>query len=107
MTTSHHLFTVSYFIESGCLGAQGAQRIDGFCEFVTIKLKQSFPAFCSWNIKPLIDNQQRHIQYTLNQKTLTLEQAKRYLDTQHQDINSFENNVDDFVIDSIEEYQGR
>jgi len=107
MTIFHHLFTVSYFLESGCLGAQGAQRIDGFCKFVTIKIKQSFPAFCSWDIKPLIDSQQRHIQYTLNQKTLTLEQAKRYLDAQQQDIKLFEDSVDDFVIDSIEEYQGR
>lgn len=107
MSSSKHSFKISYLVEAGCLGAQGIQKIDGFCAFLTQKLNPSFPSFCSWDIRPKVDIHQRHIQYTLNKKKLTIDQATRYLDAHDHNIKTFEDKIDDFVIDLIEEYLGR
>jgi len=107
MPSSEPTFIINYSVEAGCLGAQGTQKIEGFCLFLTQKMAQNFPDFCTWDITPQVDIHQRHIRYTLNNKKLSIEQATRYLDAHNLTIKIFEDKMDDFAIDLIEEYLGR
>ncbi len=98
---------INYYIESGCLGAQGEQKIQHYCQFLTQKLQHIYNDFCTWHVKPLSDLHQPHIQYFIAHKKLSDEQATRYLNALQKNKKKFESQIDDIVIHSIEDYMGR
>lgn len=104
---TQHNFCIFYYIEAGCLGANGAQVVDGFCDFLEKKLNSTHAKLCYWSIQPLSDINLPHFKYVLEDKKLSLEQATRYLEKHQFTLKQFEDDIDDLVIDFIEEYLGR
>ncbi len=99
--------TINYYVEAGCLGEHGEDRIQGFCQFLQLKFNQNQANICSWQVKQLTDIHQPHIQYFLANKKLTNEQASRYLEALKQNKDAFEDNIDEIVIDLIDDYLER
>ncbi len=107
MNLSNNKFCIVYYIEEGCLGAKGSQIIESFCLFLEQKLNPLNDNLCYWRILPLIDINKPHFEYLLLEKKLKPEQATRYLAKFGLNLEQFENNIDNLVIDFIEEYLGR
>lgn len=107
MPTEIATLSVIYFIEADCLGAKGEQKIISFCPFLSQRLNQTKNSPCIWKAQPLIDRQKPHFQYFIIQKKLTSKQAQIYLQALNIDIKSFENSIDELVVDLIDEYLSR
>jgi hypothetical protein len=101
------LFTVTYYVEAGCLGSKGNSLVSDFCLVLKKRLESTNYKFCVWNTQPLTNIDTHHFRYTLNSKTLSEQQATRYLAALKTDIKEFEHSIDDLVVDQIEDYLGR
>ncbi len=99
--------TVIYYVEAGCLGANGDKLIDGFCDFMSLKVNQTNNELCVWSIQVLTDIHKPHIEYFIQQKKLDSRQARVFLKKYGKDIDVFEESIDDLVINTIEDYLGR
>lgn len=99
--------TILYTVEPGCLGPQGDQLIDQFCKFIAEKLNSTFGENCLWIIQYKTHLSAHHIDYQIDNKRLNREQAKQFLHASQKDIEHFENDVDELVVEYIEEFLGR
>lgn len=99
--------TITFRIEPGCLGPEGASHVDRFCQQAQQKLQAIFPAFINWQVVPRHDKTLPELDYGVTGRPLTRDQAGRYLSVFEQDIDQFEEHVFDELPELIDQYFGR
>lgn len=98
---------ITYRIEAGCLGANGKDKVVGFCQYLTQQLNQCYGEFSQWQSAPHTDRKLAHIEYGIQNKSLNSEQVKTYFSLLKQDKDTFEEELEDQVVQFIEDYLGR
>lgn len=91
-------------IEPGCLGPNGKQYVDDFCLFALEKMQLPGSDFIHWEIVPRHDKTVAEIQYGVAGKTLSREQAIRYLNVFGEDIDEFESELQDRLATFIDQF---
>lgn len=99
--------TILFRVESGCLGPEGRDLIDGFCDIAQNKIEQIESDYVHWVITPRTDKTQAETQFEIDGKLLTREQAEKYLGLFSIDIDDLETRLFENITDLVEEYLGR
>lgn len=76
-------------LEPGCLGPEGASKIDEFCQFILDDMNALNTGYISLSVVPRNDKSLPEMQFNVVGKKMTREQAGKYLQT-------FDKNLDDF-----------
>jgi len=99
--------TIIFRVEPGCLGPKGDELIEDFCVYSNSHI-QSFEAeVINWQIVPRIDKSLEEMQYMLNDKRLSEDKAKRYLNMFNKEISQFEENLHEKIADLIDQFSNR
>lgn len=94
--------TLLYRVEPGCLGPQGKQHIDAFCQFAQQQLHA--PDFAIYQFVPRHDKRLPEISYFIAQKRLDTKHVTRYLQHFNQQLTEFENQLEEALAEAIEAY---
>ena len=103
---SEKLF-VTYRVEPGCLGPEGADHISKFCDFAQLELRTLDSDYVVWNIVPRIDKELPEMEYSIVGKRMIFSQAEKYLALFDKSLDKFEGNLSDrlaALIDKFMEY---
>lgn len=95
---------VTILVESGCLGPDGASKIENFCAFAENLFKTFGSTYIEWEFGPRIDKARPEISYKVNNRNLSHQQAAKYLDVFSLEINNFEEQLNDRITFIIEQY---
>lgn len=98
---------IIYQVEHGCLGSQGDTLIEAFCTFATKKLNAKDSNNFNYSIQSRLNIHQHHIHYQINNKRLNREQIIQLLALIQIDIQHFEDQLDEQIVEIIEEFLGR
>ena len=98
---------ITYLVEPGCLGPQGATLIEGFCEFAQSKMSNLDSEFVHWSIVPRYDKSLPEIQYAVTGKGLNQAQANKYLTMFDQNLDDYEGEFADKIASLIGEFAAR
>ena len=99
--------TVLVRVEAGCLGPEGIEKIDSFCEYAQQKFEQNNASFIYWEISPRRDKNLPELQYQINKKNLSSKKAELYLAHFNKCVIEFEEHVHEKIEETIEQYLGR
>jgi len=84
--------TVVFRVEPGCLGPDGKDHVDEFCNFAGKEVESIEPDFVLWNIVPRDDKSLPEMQFRIGNKNLTHDQAEKYLKLFDKSLDDFEEN---------------
>jgi len=98
---------VVFRVEAGCLGPKGKDHIEQFCSFAQVEVEPIDADFVHWEIVPRHDKSLPEMQYNINGKRLTHDQAAKYLDVFKKSLDEFEGHLHDKLDTLIEQFQGR
>lgn len=104
--TDKHKLTVIFRVEPGCLGPEGAGHVADFCLAAKKDLESMDTNLIHWEITPRHDKTLAEMQYKLGNKTLTQDQAKKYLTLFDRDIDQLEMQLHDILTHCIDQYLG-
>lgn len=95
---------VVYRVEPGCLGPEGGRYIVEFCDVAQAVFRSLDSDYVIWDIIPRHDKSLPEIQYSLAGKTLTNEQAEKYLTLCGQVLDNIEGDMGDKLETLITRY---
>lgn len=98
--------TVVLRVEPGCLGPNGKDYVEDFCRFAQEKIQSLDSEFIHWDIVPRHDKTLPEVQYRVSNKTLSHEQAEKYLEVFDRDIDEFEGELQDRLATFIDQFLG-
>jgi len=104
---SNKILIIECRVEAGCLGPTGADLVDGFCEFASIKLQDVNTDNLNWRVVPRQSSSEPEFQYKILDKKFSRQQATKYLEMLGINIAEFESQADDQLIELIEQYMER
>jgi len=109
MSTSEvpHSFTVICRIEPGCLGPEGHSHIDDFCDFLKNNVAFKEHNIAQWEFLPRDSISAPEIQYKIVDKNLSHSMAERYLSAIDNNIDKFEDDLNNKLVTLVEEYFDR
>ncbi len=96
--------SVTYRVEPGCLGPNGKNHIEDFCQFTQKQVETIDADYVHWLITPRYDKSLAELQYNVLGKKMTHQQAIKYLALFDKDLEEFEGHLCDKVSELIEEY---
>lgn len=99
--------TVTYRIEPGCLGPEGASHVDNFCEFAEKRVIELDADFIHWHITPRNDKKLAEMEYHVSRKQLTHDKADKYLRVFGKSLDEFEDHIQGECVGLINQYFGR
>lgn len=99
--------TVTFRVEPGCLGPDGAEHIEGFCKFAKQAVVKLDSDFVRWVITPRYDKTLDETEYKTNNKKLDHDKAEKYVRAFGKELDDFEENLQDKLSVLIDEYLGR
>lgn len=99
--------TVTFRVEPGCLGPDGANHIEKFCKYAKKQVSQLDSDFVRWVITPRNDKSLPETEYKTNNKKLDHDKAEKYLRVFGKELDDFEENLQDKLAELIDEYHGR
>ncbi|MCF2948300.1 hypothetical protein L0668_09300 [Paraglaciecola aquimarina] len=99
--------TVTFRVEPGCLGPDGADHIDGFCKYAKKAVAKLDSDFVRWVITPRYDKSLPETEYKTNNKKLDHDKAEKYLRVFDKELDDFEEHLQDKLSVLIDEYLGR
>jgi len=99
--------TVLFRVESGCLGPDGHNHVEGFCRFAQHRMTAIDADFICWQIVPREDKSKPEMQYQVRAKRLSHDQADRYLQVFGKTLDEFEGHLHEQLVLLIDEYLGR
>jgi len=94
-------------VEAGCLGSKGADHIDAFCEFAQKEYLATDSDYITWQIVPRHDKSLPEMQYRVNNKKISRDQASKYLEVFKVRLGSFEDQMQEKLGMLIERHLGR
>lgn len=98
---------VIFRIEPGCLGPDGADHIEDFCEFARDKIQSQNQEILHWVLIPRYDKSLPELEYQIASKKLTETQAWAYLSAVEQRPEEFEDWLHQKLADFVDEYFSR
>ncbi len=98
--------TVLFRLEPGCLGPDGIDHIDKFCQQAQIEFSTLYSDFVQWEIVPRNDKSLPEMQYKINNKKLSHDKAEKYLLLFDQKLNDFEEQLHKNLAVFIDKYLG-
>jgi len=98
---------VTFRLEPGCMGPQGMEHIEAFCQLAQKKVNETDTEFVEWTIVPRHDKTLPEIEYRLNNKRLSHEKAVKYLNMFEKNLDEFEENLQDKLAVYIDDYLGQ
>jgi hypothetical protein len=96
--------TVTYRVESGCLGPSGASHISAFCEYTQGKIQSLDADYVIWDITPRHDKALPEMQYSVAGKRINHIQAEKYLAVFGKSLDEFEGHLVDKLAGLIDEF---
>ncbi|WP_342807030.1 hypothetical protein [Alteromonas sp. M12] len=99
--------TVTFRVEPGCLGPEGAAHIKGFCKHAKKMVVGLDSDFIRWVIIPRYDKSLPETEYKTNGKRLNQQQAALYLSAFNKKLDDFEAHLDEQLTHLIDSYLGR
>ena len=96
--------TVIFRVEPGCLGPDGRDHVEEFCQFAQKEFNPVDSGFISWNIVPMYDKSLAEIDYKIGNLGLTTDKISRYLDMFGKNSDDFEEDISNKISDLIIEY---
>jgi hypothetical protein len=99
--------TVIFRIEPGSLGPDGVEHVTEFCLFAQTQLQACSVEYLKWFIEPRFDKSLGEINFQLNNKALTQEQAEKYLTVLGESYEHFEDQLENNLEAMIDQYFGR
>ncbi|MDN3380577.1 MULTISPECIES: hypothetical protein [unclassified Pseudoalteromonas] len=94
-----------YRVEPGCLGPNGVQMIEAFCEYANQQL--SAPSFAYYHFTPRFDKSKAERQYSINSKILSEQHAYAYLAHFNTNKDEFEELLDEQLTQAIDSFLER
>ncbi len=98
-------------VEPGCLGPDGENLIDDFCQFAQPRIDlQNTSERVSWTdliiceLSPRRDKSLPEVQYTINTKALSHDKAARYFALFNKRLEEFEHDLNEELSDLIDAY---
>ncbi|WP_306520843.1 hypothetical protein [Rheinheimera sp.] len=107
MSSTAPVLEVIYRVEPGCLGPQGKDYIEDFCNFSQPLVTAHTAGFMRWILVPRFDKSLPEMQCTLAGRTLTPDQAKRYFALFQVDADDLEAELNEQLTLLIDQYFGR
>ncbi|MGY0562526.1 MAG: hypothetical protein ACW7DQ_03545 [Paraglaciecola chathamensis] len=98
---------VTFRVEPGCLGPDGSEHIEGFCQFAKQHVSSLYSDFVRWRIVPRYDKSLPETEYKTNNKRLDHTKAQQYLSAFEQELDTFEAHFHEKLADLIDQYLGR
>lgn len=103
LTTDKKL-KVTFRVEPGCLGPEGANYIVAFCDYAQKHIASLYSDYIIWNIIPRHDKKLPEMEYNVRDKNLSYDQADKYLAIFRQSLEQFECALDDKITLFIDEF---
>lgn len=97
---------VTFRVEAGCLGPEGASLIDGFCNFAQQEVETLDADFVHWEIIPRHDKSLPEMEYKISNKKLSHDKAERYLELFGKELNEFEEHLHEKIAILIDQHLG-
>jgi len=94
-------------MEPGSLGPDGSDYINEFCEFAQLQLQACAAPYINWAIVPRLDKSLAEMEFQLASKKLTSEKAKQYFAVFNENLDHFEDQLEDNLEAIINQYFGR
>ncbi len=98
--------SVTYRVESGCLGPDGTDHVEKFCDFAQKSIQSLDSDYIAWNIVPRSDKNLPEMQYRAIGKKMNHAQADKYLAVFGKSLDEFEIHLSDKLAALINEYMG-
>jgi hypothetical protein len=98
--------TVAFRVEPGCLGPTGDQKVDEFCRYAQKEIISLDADYVIWKITPRNDKSLPEMEYMVNGKRLSHEQAARYLAAFEANLGEFEEHLNDKITQFINDFLG-
>ena len=99
--------TVIFRIEPGSLGSEGMEHVVEFCQFAQTQLQSCSVEYLTWFIEPRFDKTLGEMNFQLNNKALTQDQAEKYLTVLGESYAHFEDELENNLEAMIDQYFGR
>ncbi|MFL0803976.1 MAG: hypothetical protein K6L81_09660 [Agarilytica sp.] len=97
---------VTYRVEPGCLGPEGAKHVVGFCEYAQKNIQSLDADYISWTITPRNDKSLPEMQYNVVGKRMNHAQAEKYLAVFDKSLDEFEGHLEDKLAEFIGTFMG-
>ncbi|MBW8190220.1 hypothetical protein K0504_04150 [Neiella marina] len=99
--------TLTYRVEPGCLGPDGKDHIEGFCQFANRAVSTLDADFVNWQVIPRYDKSLPEMEFSVRGKSLPRSKAEQYLAAIDADLDEFEAHLGDALVRMIEAYRNR
>jgi hypothetical protein len=96
--------TVIFRLEEDCLGPDGIQSVDQFCQHAEDHVSTIDADFVHWVIQARHDASLTEMEYSINHKKLTHDQAAKYLLMFDKQLDDFEAHLHDSLTTLIDNY---
>ena len=93
--------TVIFRVEPGCLGPEGKDHVEGFCQFAQNEFNPIDADFIKWSIVPMYDKSLDEIDYKIGERGLTHDKVNRYLGMFEKEQDAFEEEISSKISDLI------
>ncbi len=94
-TPSNNQLSIIYRLEPGCLGPDGTEKIDAFCQIAQQHFQQQTHLHVGLQLIPRNDKSLPEMEFEFAGKKLNREQAQKYLDLFNEDLETFEHELAD------------
>ncbi|WP_237158852.1 hypothetical protein [Shewanella khirikhana] len=101
------MLLILHRLEPGCLGPDGADHVEQFCQLAEKAIQGLAPEVCQWQLVPRFDKSLPEMSYFLGSKQLTKEQTDRYLEMFSLEIDEFEERFHAKLTQLINQYLAR
>ncbi|MFC3093513.1 hypothetical protein DRW07_04755 [Alteromonas sediminis] len=93
-----------YRIEPGCLGPEGGEHVEAFCDFARKKLKDKHKHFMRWTIKPRYDKGLPELEFQIKNAPISREQAAKFMVAFDVNINAFEEQLEEELAQLVDDF---
>ncbi|QIR14618.1 hypothetical protein [Shewanella aestuarii] len=98
---------ILFRLEPGCLGPDGLEHIEVFCNIAERALQSLNQSVCRWRLTPRYDKSLDEVQYSLAGKVLPLDKAIKYLQACHTEHSQLMGAFEDKLTQLINQYLDR
>ncbi|STQ75417.1 hypothetical protein [Grimontia hollisae] len=93
-------------LEPGCLGPEGASKIDEFCQYILDDMSTLSTGFITLAVVPRNDKSLPEMQFNVLGKKMKREQAGKYLQGFGKSLDDFESELEEKLEVLIEKFMG-